>query len=142
MCDRLQSLWGTYAGWAQQVLFFADLKSKAAAGTSTSAAVGSASAPSVPPKIVEMELTSVVRDKFKEELDAIMSTPGAKRRRTQVSRLHTVKDEARSDDEPEVAASYPSPTASSTSAGARKKAKKTISVSQTPIKSRKIKIEG
>ncbi|KAK4053843.1 8-oxoguanine glycosylase ogg1 [Microbotryomycetes sp. JL201] len=93
--SKLQSLWGKHAGWAQQVLFFADLK-PSVSPTSTPMKRSSGVAGSSTIK-TEYELTSVVRNKFQEELDAVMNTPGAKRRRTAVVQVKQVVSE--SDDE-------------------------------------------
>lgn len=135
VCARLQALWGPHAGWAQQVLFFADLKPTSSSAASAAQSVGSVDPSNrpVPANVVKHELTTVVRDKFKEELEAIMSTPGAKRRRTTVKA--EVKDESddddNKDDEEERAKAqsrfYPSP-APTAGSGSDKKPKKTRSL--------------
>ncbi|ORY72607.1 DNA glycosylase [Leucosporidium creatinivorum] len=93
VCARLQTLWGPHAGWAQQVLFFADLKPSS----------GSAS-PSPSPKkrsgsTTPSATTTVVRNKFEEELKEIMENPGKRRR---VSVKVELKEESGSESEGKV----------------------------------------
>jgi N-glycosylase/DNA lyase len=93
VCARLQSLWGAHAGWAQQVLFFADLKPSS----------GSAS-PSPSPKkrsgsTTPAATTILVRNKFEEDLKEIMENPGKRRR---VSVKVELKEESGSESEGEV----------------------------------------
>lgn len=94
VCAKLQSLWGPHAGWAQQILFFADLKNPGSASPSPS--------PKKRNSTVPVATTIVVRDKFAEDLAQIMSTPGAKRRRVAVK--IELKEESESEGE-----AYPSP---------------------------------
>lgn len=60
VASLLQSRWGSHAGWAQQVLFFADLKVPKAAGTT-------------PRKKAKDAV--VVKAKWETELDALLETP-------------------------------------------------------------------
>ncbi|KAL8293030.1 hypothetical protein RQP46_000724 [Phenoliferia psychrophenolica] len=90
---KLVSLWGPYAGWAQQVLFFADLAVKAPSPTK-----GAAAARKTP--------TKPVKAKWEEELDALVKTP-VKRKRAQVVKVKVEYSESEGSGEEEV---IPSPT--------------------------------
>lgn len=84
VADKLRAIWGPYAGWCQQVLFFADLK--------TSSPRNSLSPRKRSVKLEaekmkgedgkEEDGAEVARKlTFEEEVEALIKTPGAKRRR-------------------------------------------------------------
>lgn len=78
--DKLRAIWGPYAGWCQQVLFFADLKQPAAAA----AAAGEKKRKKQVKGEVKREGDEnepVVRKlTFEEEVQALIEQPGKRRR--------------------------------------------------------------
>lgn len=91
--DRVSSFlatkWGAHAGWAQQVLFFADLKPAAATKTSRSKSAAGAGGGVFERLEVELEEEGEVgaeekKLSFDEEVAVLLANPGTKRRRTTV----------------------------------------------------------
>ncbi|KAI5474776.1 N-glycosylase/DNA lyase [Pseudohyphozyma bogoriensis] len=78
VASKLSSLWGPKAGWAQQVLFFADLKSPASPSSSSS--------PSPSPEKKDKREVVVVKAKWEIELEELEKQPG-KRRRAAVTKV-------------------------------------------------------
>ena len=66
VASKLQALWGPRAGWAQQVLFFADLKTPSSPSPKKAAARETPSKP--------------VKAKWEEELEQLVKVPGQRRR--------------------------------------------------------------
>ncbi|SGY77669.1 BQ5605_C005g03692 [Microbotryum silenes-dioicae] len=85
VANKLVQLWGPYAGHAQQVLFFADLKpAKPGAG----AAKGVRSVLELS-KFEEDVVKEDRKPTWQEEVDELTRTPGIKRRRVQVTTTPT-----------------------------------------------------
>ncbi|SCV69514.1 BQ2448_2534 [Microbotryum intermedium] len=84
VADKLGLLWGPYSGWAQQVLFFADLKPSSPDGGVTKAVKGVMDLGKFDEDAL-VDLRKERKSTWQEEVDELMRTPGAKRRRVQVS---------------------------------------------------------
>jgi N-glycosylase/DNA lyase len=94
----LASRWGPYAGWAQQVLFFADLAKPSAGSPSKKSAVYVKEELKVDFEEGEGEDGERKRKlTFEEEVAALIATPGAKRSRRTVVQKTTVKVEIEED---------------------------------------------
>ncbi|KAK4058804.1 8-oxoguanine glycosylase ogg1 [Microbotryomycetes sp. JL221] len=98
--ERLKTLWGNYAGWCQQILFFADLKQQQnVQGSGVGSSPMKRSSTPVSKKFYET--TTIVKNKFQDELDELMRTPGTKRRRIPVLKTQ-VKGEDEEDDDRQI----------------------------------------
>lgn len=108
--EFLADKWGPYAGWAQQILFFADLKS--ASTSPTKAQRDGDGTRRMTLKVeVEEELSGsdgedeavekVRKLTFEEEVAALIANPGTKRRRSSAAPLAKVKVEVERFDGPE-----------------------------------------
>ncbi|GAA6004894.1 8-oxoguanine glycosylase OGG1 [Rhodotorula paludigena] len=92
--DRVSSFlatkWGAHAGWAQQVLFFADLKTAAATKTARSKSAAGAGGGVFERLEVELEEeegevgAEEKKLSFDEEVAVLLANPGTKRKRTTV----------------------------------------------------------
>ncbi len=83
VADKLRAIWGPYAGWCQQVLFFEKISASAPGEAKKRKAAVKAEVKEEEEE--EEEGKPVVRKlTFEEEVQALMEQPGAKRRRTAV----------------------------------------------------------
>lgn len=148
VCAKLEGLWGTHAGWAQQVLFFADLKSSSPSPKKLSSTTTTTTVTSKTYETVAYVPGEVVKSKFDLELAELMSTPAGANRRRRTTVLKTkVVIEADSDDDDgavaeddDAALSYPSPAASGGKAVKRRASTARGSPSAGRVK--KVKVEA
>ncbi|GAA5875586.1 hypothetical protein JCM3774_006110 [Rhodotorula dairenensis] len=100
--EYLADKWGPYAGWAQQVLFFADLKSASTSPTKVRRNADGTRRMTVKVEVEEDLSGSDAEDgavekvkklTFEEEVAALIANPGAKRRRASVTPFAKVKVE-------------------------------------------------
>lgn len=90
--EFLADKWGPYAGWAQQILFFADLKSGSTTSPTKAERMGDGTRRMTVKVEAEAELTGseaedeavekVKKLTFEEEVAALIANPGTKRRRS------------------------------------------------------------
>lgn len=117
--EFLADKWGPYAGWAQQILFFADLKSGSTSPTKAERTGDGTRRVTVKVEAEEELTGSEAEDEavekvkkltFEEEVAALIANPGTKRRRSSTTpaakvQVERVKPDARGSDEREHARS-------------------------------------